>query len=275
MNENTEKIKNDPATLEELSRRVEMAEELGIEAGKILLQFAKSGIRETQKGIVDFVTDADHAAESFIVRARCRHFPRDAIIAEEGGGSLNPHGFGWVIDPLDGTTNFMHGVPHYAVSIGIAYDGVPVGGVIVDPNRNEIFSSKKGQGAFLNKQRISVSTRESLERSILATGFPYDRRAQADELLGRLKKALLTVQGIRRAGAAALDLCWVACGRYDGFFEQNLNPWDTCAGVSLVWESGGVVTGYSGGTYGFESPSLVASNPNIHAAILREIIGEA
>ena len=275
MNENIEKTTSQPISQEELRRRVSLAKKLGVEAGKILLQFASTGVKEEQKGTVDFVTDADHAAESFLVKAISEDFPDDALIAEEGGGSLSPSGFGWVIDPLDGTTNFMHGVPHYAVSVGIAYGGVPVGGVIVDPNRNEIFSSIQGQGAFLNEKRISVSTRMTLERSVLATGFPYDRRAQADELLSRLKRALLTVQGIRRAGAAALDLCWVACGRYDGFFEQNLNPWDTCAGVSLVWESGGVVTGYSAKKYGFESPSLVASNPNIHAEILREIIGEA
>jgi len=256
----------------ELKGRLTLAKAIGVEAGEILLEFAAKGVREQSKGRVDFVTDADHAAEDFLIEKISKAYPNDAIIAEEGGGALSRDGFGWVVDPLDGTTNFMHGVPHYAVSVGIAFAGIPVGGAIIDPSRGEVFSSARGQGAFLGEKKISTSDRQELKDALLATGFPYDRRPRVDELMARVKRALLNAHGIRRAGAAALDLCWLACGRYDGFFEQTLNSWDTCAGVSLIWEAGGTVTDYEGDTYTLLAPSLVASNGHFHGELLSTVV---
>jgi len=256
----------------ELVDRLALAKTIGVETGNILLDFAENGVREQQKGRVDFVTDADHAAEDFLLDKISKAYPNDAIIAEEGGGALSRDGFGWVVDPLDGTTNFMHGVPHYAVSVGIAYAGIPVGGAIIDPSRGEVFTSARGQGAFLGDKKISTSSRQELKDALLATGFPYDRRPRADELMARIKRALLNAHGIRRAGAAALDLCWLACGRYDGFFEQTLNSWDTCAGVSLIWEAGGSVTDYEGNAYTLHAPSLVASNGHFHKELLGTVV---
>jgi myo-inositol-1(or 4)-monophosphatase len=256
----------------ELLARVAMARTAGVQAGEILQEYSARGVQEFQKGLVDFVTDADQASEDFITAEISRAFPKDTIFAEESGGELSADGFGWVVDPLDGTTNFMHGVPHYAVSIGIAYAGVPVGGVVVDPSRREIFSGLRGEGAFLGDRAISVSRRKELQSALLATGFPYDRRQRAQEILSRIQRALLIAHGIRRCGAAALDLCWLACGRYDGFFEQSLNPWDTCAGVAIIWEAGGLVSDYDGSEFALTEPSLVASNGHFHQALLEQVV---
>ena len=258
--------------MDDLTKRVEFARVIASEAGKILLGFQEKGFKEHKKGAVDFVTDADQAAEEFLTKKVMKNFANDAIFAEEGGGHFASDGFSWLIDPLDGTTNFLHGVPHYAVSVGIAFEGVPVGGAVLDPHRDELFWCIRGQGAYLGTEKICVSKRNGLSDALLATGFPYNRRKNASDILARVERALLAAHGIRRCGAAALDLCWLACGRFDGFFEQTLNAWDTCAGVAIVWEAGGTVSDYHGNPFLLKSPGLVACNSLFHDDLLWKVV---
>jgi len=228
----------------------------------------------TLKGVIDPVTETDLQAQEMIIGLIRQNFPDHGFLAEETIGEGNVEQpppavpARWIIDPLDGTVNFAHGFPMFCVSIAYEAAGVLEYGVIYDPLRDELFEGKKGGGAFLNGQPIRVSTIDRLDRALLATGFPYDIRERLPETLARLGRLMGTAQGVRRAGSAALDLCYVACGRFEGFWEENLKPWDTAAGLLIVQEAGGRITTFSGGDYDIYAPNILASNESLHDNIL-------
>jgi len=222
------------------------------------------------KSVNDFVSEVDHAAEAAIVDVLRKAYPDHAILAEESGASGEGE-YEWVIDPLDGTTNFLHGMPHYAVSIGLRHKGVLTHGVVYDPVRNEMFTASRGAGAFLNDRRIRVSRRTQLSESLVATGFPFREMADFDAYLRMLRAVMPACAGIRRAGAASLDLAYVAAGRYDAFWEFGLSPWDIAAGALLVSEAGGLVGDATGEPGYLESGAVVAGSPRVFAQLLQAI----
>lgn len=234
------------------------------EAGQLLVREFDRPVQVEYKGDVDIVTAADRLSEATIVERIRSHFPTHGIVAEEGSRVDTRSDFRWYIDPLDGTTNFAHGFPVFCVSIALTVrDEVEVG-VVYDPLRQELFAAEKGQGAFLNQRRITVSRTARLAESLLATGFP-SRKRHENPNIHYYHRFTLVSHGVRRAGSAALDLCYVACGRFDGFWEFNLNPWDTATGVLLVREAGGRATNFSGADYRLGEVELAASNGRIHA----------
>jgi myo-inositol-1(or 4)-monophosphatase len=223
------------------------------------------------KSEIDLVTAVDREAERILVNAIGGAFPDHAIIAEESASRPGRDGHCWYIDPLDGTTNFAHGYPHFAVSVGLARDAELLFGLVYDPMREETFSAVHGEGARLNGAPIVASDVDRLERALLATGFPYDRRQHLDFYLAFVHAAMQRAQGIRRAGAAALDLCWLACGRVDAFWEWKLRPWDTAAGRLIVTEAGGRVTDFAGGPHRLTGDETAASNGRLHDELLEMI----
>ncbi|TNE91603.1 MAG: inositol monophosphatase [Deltaproteobacteria bacterium] len=223
--------------------------------------------RVDHKGVVDLVTEIDRACEAAVREVLARHTPDIEVLGEEEGGSTRATR--WVVDPLDGTTNFVHGFPAYAVSVGLEVDGEPVVGVVIDAARGVEYAAAKGRGATADGEPIRVSEVRSLEQALLATGFPYDRRERAAHYLKSVKRALETSQGVRRAGAAALDLALVAAGRLDAYWEFTLSPWDVSAGIVLVREAGGVVTAHDGSPIDRHRPCPLAANPYLHDAMIR------
>src|SRR3954463_5618248 len=215
------------------------------EAGKLLMTYFEQRIGFTYKGDVDLVTEADKASEKFIVERLRSAFPHHDIVGEEGTRDATGSEFRWYVDPLDGTTNFAHGYPVFCVSMGLVYNGGLVAAILYDPTRDEMFTAEKGTGTELNGKPIHVSTTTTLSESILGTGFPSHKRHKNPNI-HFYHQLTLRSHGIRRGGSAALDLTYVACGRFDGYWEFFLNPWDTAAGVLLVKESGGTVTGLWG-----------------------------
>jgi myo-inositol-1(or 4)-monophosphatase len=213
----------------------------------------------------NLVTEIDKRSEEMIINIIRKHFPAHDILAEEGGGT---HGsssnYKWIIDPLDGTTNFTHGFPVFCVSIGIEYKGELLVGVIYDPNFDELFTAEKGQGAFLNGKRISVSKLDSLEKSLLVTGFPYNIADNPDHAVEHFVHFLMKAQAVRRMGSAAIDLAYVAAGRYEGFWEVALNPWDMAAGALLVQEAGGIITDLAGNPFSIYKNEVLATNGLVH-----------
>lgn len=255
----------------DLQRMLFFAVDLAHEAGALLKDAYAKPRQIDFKGSVNLVTQADHAAEELIVTRLQKHTPDYGILAEERGLVNEQTAFQWLVDPLDGTNNFAHGFPVFAVSIGLQYEGEPLLGVIYDPLRDECFSAAKGTGARLNDKPIRVSSIAQLEQGLLATGFPYDRQTTEDNNSQAVAAFLRKGQGIRRAGAAALDLAYVACGRLDGYWEQRLNPWDIAAGLVIVREAGGMITPYSGkfdDAPVLRGENVVASNGLIHDAML-------
>jgi myo-inositol-1(or 4)-monophosphatase len=253
------------------------------EAGSLIGDLFGQTQEVTFKGEVDPVTEADTQAEALILSRLRETFPEHRIVGEEGGVLVDVpeesedttlHSPTWLVDPLDGTNNFAHGFPHFAVSIGLLDKGEPVVGVIHDPLRDETFSAAAGSGARLNGQPIQVSNAKKLEDAFLATGFPYNRRTAADINVKRLGRLLRRCQGVRRAGAATLDLAYVACGRFDGFWEIRLNPWDVTAGILIVREAGGRVTDFAGTKDCLSGAEVVASNGHFHAELLEEMQGK-
>ena len=218
---------------------------------------------QTKSGELDLVTEADKAAESCVVEALEQYFPSDGILAEEGSRREGSSGFRWIIDPLDGTTNFAHAMPHFAVSIGLTYENEVVAGVVFDPFKNEFFEAYLGRGAKLNGKPIRVSKQARLVQALCATGFSYDRRERMDDLLNRVRAILTHCQGMRRLGSAALDMAYVAAGRFDIFVEDGLNAWDVAGGHLLVKEAGGVITNFDGSPHLLESGQVVACNADL------------
>jgi myo-inositol-1(or 4)-monophosphatase len=241
--------------------------------GAIVRDGFDRGVTAHYKRRFDPVTEIDHASEAAVLSIISERRPDDAILAEESGGTI-PGGRLWVVDPLDATVNFVHGIPHVAVSVGLWEDDRPLAGVIYDPLRDECFSAAAGQGAHLNGRRLSVSETDELDRSVTATGFPYDHGDYPDEYAAVLEAVLGSVNGIRRFGSAALDLAWVAAGRYEGYWELGLQPWDQAAGILIVREAGGRVTDFNGDDSVPATPMVLASNGLVHDA-LREIIEPA
>jgi len=257
---------------DELKTRVEVGTRLALEAGEILRGFYGQLDGYENKGPIDLVTEADTASEEYLKREFQRMFPNDGFLAEEGGvGANGSTGYQWVVDPLDGTTNFVHCYPQFAVSIGLLFQGKEIFGVVFAPICEELYTGVKGEGAYLNERPISVSKTPAMDASLIASGFPYDRRERIEELLGRVKRVVTVAQGFRRMGAAALDLCAVAAGRADGFWEDNLNAWDLAAGVAIIEAAGGTVTGFDGKEHDLYGANTVASNGLIHDELIQTL----
>ena len=233
-------------------------------------------LRVTSKGHADFVTEVDRAAEKVIIETLSQAYPDHGFIGEESGAS-HPAGSDaettWIIDPLDGTTNFIHGFPQYAVSIGCQQGGQITQAVIYDPSRNDLFTATRGRGAFLNDRRLRVSKRSRLKESLIGTGFPFRDFDKLDKYLQIFRQLTATTAGLRRPGAAALDLAYVAAGRLDGFFEYGLKAWDMAAGSLLVIEAGGLITDDLGGADYLASGNVVCGTPKIFPQLLRVIQG--
>jgi len=240
--------------------------------GAVLMDKFGTRLRVTHKGAVDLVTEADEAAEAAIVSLLRQHCPEHDILAEEGDYSRGSRSHCWIIDPLDGTTNYAHGFPWFAVSIGLEIDGEVRVGVVYNPCNNELFVAEKGQGAFLNQRRLQVSTVARLDQSLLATGFPYDRKQTTANNYDHFVAFQQSAQACRRPGAASLDLACVAAGRFDGYWEMKLKPWDVAAGQLLVTEAGGVVSHFDGGPLDIYSRETLASNGQIHAAMISVLL---
>ena len=228
----------------------------------------------TRKRHNDFVTEVDKAAEHAIIEVLHRAYPDHAILAEESGAQAGRSGESehtWIVDPLDGTTNFIHGFPQYAVSIALRHKGVLTQAVIFDPTKNELFTATRGRGAYLDERRIRVSRRTLLNEALIGTGFPFRDLQSLDEYLAMFRELTLRTAGIRRAGAAALDIAYVAAGRLDGFWEMGLSPWDMAAGALLVTEAGGLVGDFQGEPDYLASGRIVCGNPKIFAQMLQVI----
>ncbi len=221
-----------------------------------------------QKGQNDFVSEVDRAAEQAIVQVLNEAYPQHNILAEESGVSGPQSEYQWIIDPLDGTTNFLHGFPQYCVSIALSVKGVVQHGVIFDPSRNDLFTASRGGGAFLNDRRIRVSKTLHIKDALLGTGFPYKEFANFDRYLAVFKEMTQKSSGIRRPGAAALDLAYVACGRFDGFWETGLNPWDVAAGGLMILEAGGLIADHKGEGDWLHSETIVCGTPKVFAPML-------
>ena len=234
------------------------------------IQRARFGqaIRVDKKGAIDLVTEVDVEVERAARALLASRFPEHDILAEELGGGRDGASHRWVFDPLDGTTNFAHGVPIFCASLALEIDGEAVVGAVFDPNRQELFTAERGVGAWLNGAPIRVSETSTLIDALLVTGFPYDVHDRLDEVIGLFKAYVGKARAIRRLGSAAIDLCWTAAGRMDGFWEENLQPWDTRAGALLVEEAGGRVTGLDGKRWDPYARHLLASNGALHAAML-------
>ena len=245
-------------------KELSVARQAAQEAGRILNSKLGQINRVMKKGDIDLVTEADLQSEKTILDIIGRHFPRDRIIAEEGGEQGQLPDRVWLIDPLDGTTNFTHNFPFFAISIALEVEKKLVVGVVFNPATNEYFEAVTGKGSYLNDKPIRVSQTERLGDALLATGFPYDIHEKPDVVLKRFKRMVVRAQGIRRPGSAAVDLCYVAAGIFDGFWEEGLKPWDTAAGILIVEEAGGCVSTYEGEPCTPFSKSIVATNAHIH-----------
>jgi len=220
----------------------------------------------------DFVTEVDKAAEQAVISVLLDAYPNHAILAEESGAQGRSD-YVWIIDPLDGTTNFIHGFPQYCVSIGLRHKGTMAQAVIYDPGRNELYTATRGQGAFLNDRRIRVSKRAQIDDALIGTGFPFREAGHVEKYIPALSKVMARSAGVRRAGAAALDLAYVAAGRLDGFWETGLAPWDMAAGSLLIQEAGGLVSDYEGNGKFLDSGNIVAGTPKVFASLL-QIVAE-
>ncbi|HCI12546.1 MAG: inositol monophosphatase [Gallionellales bacterium GWA2_60_142] len=224
----------------------------------------------TKKSHADFVSEVDRAAEQTIIQTLLEAYPDHAILAEESG----VHGeseYVWIIDPLDGTTNFLHGFPQFAVSIALQHKGIITQAVVYDPTKNELFTATRGRGAFLNEKRIRVTKRVHLADALIGTGFPYTRFEHMDAYIGILRDLMEKTSGLRRPGSAALDLAWMAAGRLDGFYETGLKPWDIAAGTLLITEAGGMVSDLHGSDTFLKTGHICAGNPDIHQQLLKVI----
>ncbi len=241
---------------------------LARDAGNFLKEKFNSKHEVHYKGEINLVTEADKMSEDLIIAAINSSFPDHGILSEESPAQNSQAMLRWIIDPLDGTTNYAHGYPVFCVSIALENEGVIVLGVIYDPLREDMFVAVRGSGAYLNGKKLKVSPTATLSRSLLATGFPYDIRMSKDNNLNYFNLMAVEAQAIRRAGAAALDIAYLAAGRFDGFWELKLMPWDVAAGCLMVEESGGVISDMSGGQWDISSPNVLVSNGLIHEQMI-------
>ncbi len=239
------------------------------DAGRLLRDRVGTRIEVSYKGSINIVTDVDLASERLIREAIANHYPRHQVLAEEGGLDETRSDYRWIIDPLDGTTNYAHGYPLFCVSIALEYQGEVILGVVYDPMRDELFTAERGSGAALNNKPIRVSSTGELLQSLLSTGFPYDIKTSRLNNINHWANFAMNAQALRRDGAAALDLCYVACGRYDGFWELTLSPWDTAAGALIVTEAGGRVTDFRGEAFSNYKPEILATNGLIHEQMMK------
>jgi myo-inositol-1(or 4)-monophosphatase len=254
------------------SDELRVAIEAARRAGDLLRRELRGPRRIAFKGTpTNLVTEMDGRAEALIVEALRAAFPDDALLAEEGGSAPGRSGRRWIIDPLDGTTNYAHGIPIFAVSIALETGGRVAAGVVYDPNHGELFTAERGVGAFVNGERLAVSSAATLDGSLLCTGFPYDVRETPHNNFRQYTTFSLRTQGVRRMGSAVIYLAYVAAGRLDGYWELKLGPWDAAAGSLLVEEAGGRVTSVTGGPLDLVQPSIIASNGLIHDAMLRTL----
>jgi myo-inositol-1(or 4)-monophosphatase len=243
---------------------------LSRQAGDILRASFGGRLEVNHKGVIDLVSDADHRSEQFLVSHIRQNYPADTIVAEESGKQAGTTGHAWYIDPLDGTVNYIHGLPFYSVSIAYAEEGVMRLGVVYDPSRDECFSAEKGMGAWLNGLPIQPTSTPDLDHALLVTGFPYDIRTNPNNNLDHYAYFATHSQAVRRLGSAALELGYVACGRFDGYWELWVKAWDVAAGGLIAQEAGAVVTNIHGGADFISPPqSILAANPHIHPLMLQ------
>jgi myo-inositol-1(or 4)-monophosphatase len=246
----------------------DFAVETARQAGALLMEKLNQSLKIHYKGDIDLVTEADKMSENLIIGAIRRNFPDHGILSEESPEILDGSAMRWIIDPLDGTTNYAHGYPVFCVSIALEKDGTIILGVIYDPTRRDIFVALRGEGAYLNGKRLAVSPTSDLNRSLLATGFPYDIRESKENNLSNFNMMAKEAQAVRRAGSAALDIAYVACGRFDGFWELKLKPWDTAAASLVIAEAGGKTTDITGRPWNLFSPHILVSNGRIHEQMI-------
>ncbi|HYI23905.1 MAG TPA: inositol monophosphatase family protein [Thermomicrobiales bacterium] len=268
---------DDPAVAATIDRAAEVCQALAREAGAILRDRLHRARDISFKGAIDMVTDADHASEELIATRIREAFPEHRISGEEGaigatGATRANQPFGWLIDPLDGTTNYTHRYPHFAVSIALEYQGEPVTGAVYDPMRDELFAARLGMGATLSGEPIHVSETADLSRALMATGFSYeiDERIHAARLWQVFNDR---IQGLRRDGAAALNICWTACGRLDGYFERPVQSWDMGAGIVIAREAGATITALEHDRFDVYTPEALVTNGHLHAATRALIAG--
>ncbi len=264
-----------PTIIKLCEKRIQMLDEIieiARKAGRFLKENEGKISEVKEKGsFANLVTDIDKGSEALIKTFINEKFPDHGILAEESGASLPTAEYRWLIDPLDGTTNFTHGFPVYSVSIAVEQKGELIAGAVYDPNFGELFYAEKGGGAFMNGMKLQVTMTDKLEKSMLATGFPYDVRNNPFKCVQHFEEFLVRAQAVRRLGSAALDICYVAAGRLDGFWEVNLHPWDTAAAVLITTEAGGKVTGFNGEKYSIYQRDVVLSNGMIHDEMLEVI----
>jgi len=255
---------------------VKVAVEAALAAGKIQTEHTGKIQNITEKDGLrgDVVTEVDFLCEKAIIDHIQKFFPDDTILAEESGESLGSLGNKWIIDPLDGSLNYSHGYPCYCVSIGVEHNEELVVGVIYNPNLDELFVAEKGQGATLNGKKFNVSTTETLDKSLLVTGFTPQIVGRKDDNLKHFCNFMKSCQAVRRPGSAAMDLCYTAMGRFDGFWEAYLNPWDMAAGVLIVREAGGIVTGFDGGSFSIYKQFILATNGKIHQQMVDILLSD-
>jgi myo-inositol-1(or 4)-monophosphatase len=251
-------------TEREISASLAFAKEIATRAGKLVKEGFNKRLHIVYKGRINPVTEIDLASEKLLSSAISRKYPTHAVLGEEGSDTRSGSDYVWIVDPLDGTVNFSHGFPVYCVSVGLQYRGESVAGAVYDPERDELFWAKKNGGAWLNGKRIKVTTETKLHRALLATGFAYDIGSSKKNNLGYFGRMAKKAQGIRRPGSAAIDLCWLASGRLDGFWELKLAPWDTAAASLIVTEAGGKLSRMDGSKFSPFAPDLVASNGKLH-----------
>lgn len=246
--------------------------DISLKAGEEILNLLPRIHEIRYKGAINLVTEADLKSEAIIKKAIRKHYPNHTILAEESG--LEERGdIRWVIDPLDGTTNFAHGLPWFCTSLALEVEGEIVLGIVYNPVLKECFSAIKEKGAFLNQKPIRVSQTKELGKALLATGFPYDIQQNPEPVMTRFRNMIMHARGVRRAGSAALDLCYVACGRFDGFWEERLHPWDTAAGMLIVQEAGGRVSDFSNNFYSIYGKEILATNGFLHRDMLKILQG--
>ena len=243
-------------------------------AGEILRR--SYGLQQTIhfKGEINLVTDVDHESEAYLLARIREAYPDHGVLSEESPELLSPSRYRWIVDPLDGTTNYAHGYPCFCVSVAVERQGAVVAGAVYDPLLDESFTAALGGGASRNGKPIAVAKTRELRKSLLATGFAYDVKSSSDNNFDYFRAFVLTGQAIRRDGSAALDLCYLACGRFDGFWELKLRPWDTAAGLLILQEAGGVASRLDGGIYDIHQPDLLASNGRIHEQMV-EVLRKA